>query len=772
MVQSDLIVLLALLLAVVAVAALWVALMRSRRSHVQQRALRATLEDSPNVAVQWFDLNGRVRYWNQASAAVSGWNVEEAQGKTLDEIGVYTPEQARDFTARLSSVLDETQARDPVERIFMRKDGSRGIISSRLFPIPSPSLGRYIACTAVDVTALREADSKIRRLNRVYAVLSNINAALVRIKNRQELFDETCRIAVEHGGFGVVWIGQFDPVAERVDSVSWAGADGWEFRAIEAASCGTLRGGSGLLARCIRDQRPALESDMSAQTQLMGARRRRAVELGYRSVLILPLIVNSSVAGLFGMMAKETDFFTDDEVRLLTDLAGDVAFALEVIEKENRINYLAYYDALTGLPNRTLMMDRLGQMAHAAAQQGKRLALIMVDIRRFRFINESVGRQAGDNLLRELARRLKQTWREPDSVGCVTGDRFALALGECGNEAELILTIEQSIMGALRMPFMVEDKEVSVSVSAGIAVYPEDGADVDTLFKNAETALKQAKVLSEPYLFYQPQMNARMAETLLIENHMRRALSQEQFVLHYQSKVESAGARITGFEALIRWNDPASGLIAPDVFIPIIEETGMIVEAGHWVLSRALQDQALWRQHGLRAPRVAVNVSAVQLRRRDFTDQVRELLNGTVADAHGLDLEITESLLMHDMEGCIKKLKLIRDMGVNIAIDDFGTGYSSLAYLSRLPVNALKIDRSFIEGMLVSSEKMSIVSSIISLAHALKIKVIAEGVEKEEQLRLLRSMGCDEIQGYLISVPVAAEAVVDMLRGQQLMAVV
>ncbi len=733
------------------------------QDHDNTLQLRATLDDTPNVAVQWFDGDGRVRYWNQASSRLFGWSAGEAMGRTLDEIGLCTPLQAGEFTAALEQISGLGHALEPAERTFVRKDGSHGIISFTLFPIPSLSGEPCFACTVIDVTAHREAENRIRRLNRVYAVLSNINAVLVRIKDRQTLIEEACRIAVEHGGFGVVWIGQVNHAAGRVDSVAWAGVDGWEFHAIEAASRGTLQGGSGLLARCIREQQPAVESDMSAQQWPMGARRRRAVELGYRSVIILPLIVNAEVVGLCGMMAKETDFFSDDEVRLLMDLAGDVAFALEVIEKENRINYLAYYDSLTGLPNRTLLMDRLGQLAHAAGQRDSKLALIVVDIRRFRFVNESAGRQAGDTLLRELAQRLRLSWREPDNVGRVAGDCFALALGDYANEAELMHAIEQSIMEVLRAPFLVGGREVTVSMSAGVAVFPEDGADADTLFKNAEAALKQAKALAEPYLFYQPQMNARMAETLLIENHMRRALDREQFVLHYQPKVETLGARVTGFEALIRWNDPDSGLVAPAAFISIIEETGMIVEAGHWAMCRVLQDQALWRQQGLTPPRVAVNVSAVQLRHKDFTDQVRALVNAGAAGASALDLEITESLLMHDMEGCIRKLKAIRDLGVNIAIDDFGTGYSSLAYLSKLPVNALKIDRSFIEGLPGDGDNLSIVASIISLAHALKIKVIAEGVETVEQLQVLQSLECDEIQGFLISLPVTAECVAAML---------
>jgi diguanylate cyclase (GGDEF)-like protein len=522
----------------------------------------------------------------------------------------------------------------------------------------------------------------------------------------------------------------------------------------------------------VRLKKPLLENDIAAYEQPADVLQRRSVELGYRSVVFLPLLVNGEVTGLFGMMSKEPNFFTEDEVRLLTDLSGDVAFALEVIGKETQINYLAYYDSLTGLPNRTLFHERVGQLMHAARQRDAKIALLMVDIRRFRFVNESLGRKAGDDLLRELADRFLQSWAEPDNVGRITGDRFALVLGVYDNEALLVHAVEQSIIESLKVPFMVDGREFTLSTSAGIAVFPDDGADVDTLFKNAEAALGQAKLGAEPYLFYQPKMNARMAGTLLIENKMRRALDREQFEIYYQPKVETRGARLAGFEALLRWNDPDSGLVAAGEFIPVLEETGMIVEAGQWAMRRVLRDYAVWRKQGLDAHRIAVNVSAIQLRRKDFADQVRALVIESGFSEHGLDLEITESLLMDDIEGSIEKLKIIRDLGVNIAIDDFGTGYSSLAYLSRLPVNALKIDRSFIDGMLRSSENMSIVSSIISLAHALKLKVIAEGVETQAQLDVLKSLDCDEIQGYLINQPLSAALAECLLRERAVKALI
>ena len=626
----------------------------------------------------------------------------------------------------IEAALDGKPQHD--ERVWPLADGGTDVYERFMVP-DLDTQGGLRGCTAVwlDITARKEAENRIHRLNRVYAVLSNINAALVRVKNLRDLSDEACRIAVEHGGFGVSWIGLLDNATGRVSSLSWAGGDAEAFVTMENTASDPHVDRSGLLSQCIREKRPVFNNDIAALALPAGSRRQRAAELGYQSVI-----------------------------------------ALEVIEKEKRIDYLAYYDSLTELPNRNLLSERLGQLLQAAAPRAQRVAVLLLDIRRFRFVNESIGRPSGDNTLREFAHRLRGSWPEPDNVGRISADRFALILGDCGNEAELLLAIEQSVISAFQPPFKVDGHDFSLSAVAGIALYPEDGADIDTLFKNAEAALKQAKTAAEPYMFYQPKMNARMAHTLMLESKMRLALEKEHFVLHYQPKVRTHGARIAGFEALIRWNDPDGGLVSPADFIPILEETGMITEVGLWALRRVLRDQAEWRQRGIDVPRVAVNVSAIQLRRRDFTSQVSALLANT--SGHMLDIEITESLLMEDIEGCIEKLKVIRDLGVKISIDDFGTGYSSLAYLSRLPVHALKIDRSFIEGMLKNSENMSIVSSVISLAHALKLKVIAEGVETDEQCQVLQDLDCDEIQGSLISKPLVADEVARMLQQRALAA--
>jgi EAL domain-containing protein (putative c-di-GMP-specific phosphodiesterase class I) len=321
--------------------------------------------------------------------------------------------------------------------------------------------------------------------------------------------------------------------------------------------------------------------------------------------------------------------------------------------------------------------------------------------------------------------------------------------------------IKQSA-AALAQPFIVGDHELRVDISVGIAFHPADGGSADSLLANAEAALKQAKLMSEPFLFYEPAMNARVAEKLTLENNMRRALERNEFTLHYQPKVHLPSGQVTGVEALIRWHDPEHGLIPPAHFVPLLEETGLILEVGHWALCKALEDWKSRAATGLPTPRVAVNVSAIQLRRADFVETVAAALKATAGSEHGLELELTETLLMESIGENSRKLRELREMGVHFAIDDFGTGYSSLSYLAKLAVDSLKIDRAFIMTMTEEAQSRTIVSTIISLAHALGLSVVAEGVETPAQYDLLRALGCDEIQGRIYSMAVPWEACLEL----------
>jgi diguanylate cyclase (GGDEF)-like protein/PAS domain S-box-containing protein len=632
---------------------------------------------------------------------------------------------------------------------------------------PDPGLLEVFAAIGTQIGQFIERKKqqlKIVRLNRIYAVLSGINSAIMRIRDRQQLLEEACRIAVEHGNFGLAWIGSFDPVTLDVTPIASAGMGTTEMKQQKSSARTDISIGQGLVGNAIRERKPVFSNDIAATPTVGGKRRQETLRMGYRSLIVLPLYVEDTVAGVLSLFAKEPHFFTDEELELLTELASDISFALDYFGKREKLNYLAYYDALTSLPNRTLLHERLTQEIDDAQQNGNLVAVLLVDIRRFRLVNETLGRHAGDVLLRELAQRFKQQWPDPDHISRINADCFAGIIADAKDLSQIAYSVEKLLTSPLASSFTVDGKELTVAVTGGLAVFPADGLAAESLLQNAEVALKRAKASGEHYLFYRAEMNATVAEILLLEGKMRRALDKGQFVLHYQPKVELVSGKISSLEALIRWEDPESGLVPPAQFIPLLEETGMILEAGRWALHKALEDSRKWHTEEIPPLRVAVNVSAIQLRQKDFVDVVRDAVRNFPGGAHGLDLEITESLIMEDIEGNIEKLRAIRDLGVNIAIDDFGTGYSSLRYLAKLPVNSLKIDRSFIITMVKEPDSMNIVSTIISLAHSLKLKVIAEGVDAEEQSNLLKLLRCNEIQGYLISKPLPSHELTDFLR--------
>ena len=444
-------------------------------------------------------------------------------------------------------------------------------------------------------------------------------------------------------------------------------------------------------------------------------------------------------------------------MKLLIELAGDIAFSMDHIEKEEKLNYLAYYDALTGLANRKLFLERVAQYMRSAVSGGHKLAVFLIDLERFKNINDSLGRQAGDALLRQVAEWLTRNAGDANLLARVGSDHFVAVLPEIRQEGDVMRRLEKTIKAFMEHPFRLDDAVFRIAVKVGVAIFPDDGTDADTLLQNAEAALKKAKASGDRYLFYTQRMTATVAGNLTLENQLRQALDKEEFVLHYQPKVNLVSGKLTGAEALIRWNDPRTGLVPPGRFIPILEETGLIYDVGRWALRKAIEDYLRWRAAGLPAVRIAVNVSPLQLRNRGFIAEIEQAIGIDAQAAAGLELEITESLIMEDVKHNIASLQAIRAMGVSIAIDDFGTGFSSLSYLAKLPVDTLKIDRSFVIDMTAAPEGLALVSTIISLAHSLKLKVVAEGVETEEQSRLLRMLNCDEMQGYLFSKPVPRE---------------
>jgi diguanylate cyclase (GGDEF)-like protein/PAS domain S-box-containing protein len=647
------------------------------------------------------------------------------------------------------------------ERRFVRSDGSEGWTELRRRALRTEG-GMLIVTIGRDVTERKRAEESVRRLNRVYAMLSGINSAIVRIRDRDGLFREVCRIAVEAGEFTAAWVGILDRATMAVAPVAWNGFPDQYIELIRERVRAAHSGGGGVAGQAIREKRPAVANDITQDPRVLI--NEETLALGSRALVALPFIVGGEVAGVLVLHARKTGFFDIEEMKLLEELAGDIAFALEHLEALERAEYLAFHDPLTGLPNRTVLTDRLGQML-SAARRAKQLAGVMFfDIERFRLINDTLGRQAGDQFLKEVAARFKATIRAQDTVARVGADVFAVAVSSFSHVTEATHLFSDRLTRAFAPPIMVNGRELRAVVKAGVAVFPNDGDTAEALCGNAEAALKKAKETGARYTFYTPELNARVAGMLALENRLRGALEAGQFVLHYQPKVDTKSRALVGLEALIRWNDPESGLVPPAKFIPLMEETGIILHAGRWALGRAIADVQAWRAKGFVAPRVAVNVSPMQLRQRDFVQSVLETLEGFGDAEPVLDLEITESMMMQNLEATILALQTLRGVGVETSLDDFGTGYSSLAYVARLPVVALKIDRSFVVEMTFSRYARTIVQTVISLAHSLGLKVIAEGVDAEEQAALLAEFGCDQMQGYLISKPVPPAQIEAMLQ--------
>jgi diguanylate cyclase (GGDEF)-like protein/PAS domain S-box-containing protein len=657
-----------------------------------------------------------------------------------------------DDRAQVQSAWTQTLAGVPfdIEYRILRPDGELRWVHNRGTPFQDGA-GKVVRIDGLarDITERRVQQIKIDRLTRIRDVLTSINAAIVRIRDRQHLFEDTCRIAVEHGRFAMAWIGVAQPSGRKVTPVAWYGDEHGYLEEV-AESLRTMPQDPGIAARVLLERVPVVINDVAADSRVVF--KASALKRRFASCVVMPLIVDQEAAGVLTLYSTETGVFDRDEMQLLADLAGDIGLAMAYIDKEEKLNFLAYYDALTGLCNRSVLVQRLKQEITYAHRRNRRAAVLFIDLDNFKWVNDTLGHSAGDKLLKTVAERLQGSVREEDTVARLGGDEFVMVLADQEPGDNLTAGLER-ILAAVALPVPLDGGEVDVSCSIGVSLYPDDGSDAETLIKNADVAMYRAKELGRNnFQFFERHMNVRVNERMDLQKSLRRAFDHEEFFVHYQPQFSLDSGIVVAAEALVRWIDPRLGAVPPDRFIPLAEDSGLIVPLGEWILRQACAQMQAWTEAGLDVQRVGVNLSSRQLRGADLANRVQSVLTETGLDPSRLELELTEGMLMQQGDAAIAMLHALKEMGVALTIDDFGTGYSSLSYLRRFPVTRLKIDRSFVRGIVTDTYDAAITQGIIALAHGVKLGVVAEGVETREQLRVLHESGCDEAQGHYLGV--------------------
>jgi len=602
--------------------------------------------------------------------------------------------------------------------------------------------------------ANRLAERRVARVTGVLQMLSGINAAVVRIQDRAELLKEACRLATRVGGYSVAMIAMIDSNTRTARAVATGGME----IAVMANAVFTVAASeaedTSLTGSVIRSGEAVFCDDLASSEKAVHG-RDELLRNGIHSLAALPLLIDQTPVGAFLVGTVEAGLIGRDELQLLHEVAANLSFALQYLDKQDAVHFLNFFDPLTGLAKRTLFCERLGRLLARGGDGASRIAVEVFDLDHLSVINDSHGRHTGDRLLQCVAERLKAQCPDTERLAHLGGGTFVVVV-PLGSSAEGDpRQLHRDVMRLFEQPFPIDGRDVAVTARCGFAFYPDNGRDANQLVQNAEAALKEAKIQGEQYLRHRPEMNSALAARVKMEHRLRAALGNNQFELHYQPKLRLGTGRIETAEALLRWRDPERGLIAPGTFLPILESAGLMPAVGAWALNQAAADCRDWRRSGLPPVRVAVNISPTELRRRGFEHEVVLAVGTLVHDAGwGIDIEVTEGALLGDSASCVQALRVMRNAGLRIAIDDFGTGYSSLARLSELPIDTLKIDRVFTRRLPDDRRIGTLVETIIDLAHAFDMTTVAEGVETQKQLNFLARAGCDESQGYLHSRPI------------------
>jgi len=620
------------------------------------------------------------------------------------------------------------------------------------------------------------ADELKERLARMLSALSATNEAIMRAKSRAELFELVCESVSQGARFTSTCIALAKPGSDYLEMVAVAGPTAERTRKVRLSTNAEHPEGRGLSGTAFRSGAAAVSNDYMSDRR--GIAFHPVVRAdGAKSGSAFPLKVRGKIAGIMLFLSAEINTFTPEFVDLLQRLADNVSFALENFDRadekhraDERIEYLASHDSLTGLPNREMFNGLLRHTIDTARRSGRWFALLFIDLDRFKIINDSLGHDAGDMLLAEVASRLRGALRASDIVARLGGDEFVVILDATSDRGD-VERVASHLLSVLGRSMQLSGHECHTTASIGIALYPEHGDDAATLTKNADMAMYQAKEDGKnSFRFFSGEIKVQSIERLRLESELRRAVDRRQFSLHYQPKVDLESGQITGVEALLRWKHPHLGMVPPAQFIPLAEETGLIVPIGRWVLREACAQNMAWQHRGLRPVSMAVNLSPRQFADENLLNDVDEALLASGMSPALLQLEVTESMVMRNVARAVRVLNAIQDRGIRLAIDDFGTGYSSMSLMKQFPIDTIKIDRSFVRDLPRDSEDQAIAQAIISMGKALGMTVVAEGVETAEQHAFLRNHDCDEMQGYLFSKPLPAGELATLLQSPSVLA--
>lgn len=701
-----------------------------------------------------FEPETRNVVWTAETSWVMGFNPKENRKPMSEILQAIHPADRETVRIGLMAVLEEGRNADIEHRILLGDGTVRWVHT--LAQLTMSHDRRIVRGTVMDITERKLAEQRLLLEHRVGQIIQGAETVEGAIA---QIVGSVCT----HLGWeaGIFWTKNADQELTLRCQAQWSSGEASVIEFVDVRRALNFQPEKELAGRAWQLQEPVYIEDVATSTALSQqlVHREMAINAGIRSVIVVPVIANGESQGVFEFYSLAAT--PGDQVlnRLLISIASQVATFFERKRAEEAIWQMATSDPLTGLANRTMFTTQLRHALGQAARAKQGVAVLYLDIDRFKIINDSLGHGAGDTLLRQAAERLRQNVRRSDLVARFGGDEFVIMLTNLG-QPESVVIATKKIFEAFSQPFFIEGQEFAISVSVGISTYPEDSSDVDVLIKNADIAMYRAKEEGRnSFQYYSEQMNRHTVERLTLERNLKLAIEEGQLLLHYQPKLSLRdGQGITGVEALVRWKHPEKGLIPPGQFIPIAEETGLILPMGEWVLQEACRQAREWQMLGLNL-RVAVNISARQFAKNDFLQDIESTLNKHQLLPKQLEVEITESMVMQNPEKAAGLISALREMGVYLSIDDFGTGYSSLGYLKRFPVDSVKIDRSFVKDLPANQDDIAITRAVIALAHNLRLSTVAEGVETQEQLDFLQKNDCDEIQGFFFCKPIPGEEV-------------